>query len=50
MEESKWIVEFTPEGVKDKILVLITDVTERKLAGERNLEQLLEKESSHKRP
>jgi len=46
MKESKWILAFTPDGIKDKILCLLENVTERKTREEKAIKNLLEREKS----
>lgn len=46
LKESKWILAFTPDGIKDKILCLLEDVTVRKMREEEVIKSLLEREKS----
>lgn len=46
LREYKWIVEFTPEGIKDKILCFLEDITAIKEKEATQLKELLEREKS----
>lgn len=46
LRESKWIVEFTVDGIKDKVLCLLEDISEVKNREEAELQALLEREKS----